>query len=164
MAISPTVGCYPTASVFVLSAVGTDCCTLIYSYNESVSISQSCIGTPFQTNYYPNRCTANPRTALGTLTMIVPMTLDFSFSVDDEAIIDGAIYQAGAFPVTLGSGDNGNTCSFFPGGPSACNGAHTASGSVTKTKGSTFTFQAGDNHGIQCFGNGLVTAKFTGAP
>ena len=161
MPISPTEDCHPPFSVFSFSGQN-GCCELTYTYNQSVGISPNC--SP-PTTYYPNRCTANPRTALATLgPMIVPMTIDFNILVDDEAIVDGSIYQAGSFLVTLNSGDNGNTCGFFSGGGSVCNGQHTATGSVTKEAGESFTFQAADNHGIVCFGNGTLTAKFIGPP
>lgn len=161
MAISPTEGCHPPFSVFSFTGQN-GCCELSYTYNESAPIPGAC--SP-PTTYYPNRCTATPKTALATLgPMIVPMTIDFNILVDDEAIIDGAIYQPNSFLVTLGSGKSGIDCSTFPGGASLCNGQHTAIGSVTKDTGSTFTFQVGDNHGIECFGNGVFTAKFIGPP
>lgn len=162
MAISPTEGCHPPFSVFSFTGQN-GCCELNYTYNQSVAIPATC--SPDPTTYYPNRCTATPKTALATLgPMIVPMTIDFNILVDDEAIVDGAIYQGGSFLVTLGSGKSGLTCSTFPGGTSLCNGQHTATGSVTKDVGESFTFQVGDNHGIQCFGNGTLTAKFIGPP
>jgi hypothetical protein len=161
MPISPTESCNPEYSVFEFSGQN-GCCELIFTYNQSVGIPPAC--SP-PTTYYPNRCTANPRTALGTIgPMIVPMTIDFDVLVDDEAIVDGATYQPGSFIVTLGAGLNGATCTTFPGGASSCNGQHTAKGSVTKIVNETFTFQAGDNHGIQCFGNGTFKAKFAGPP
>jgi len=163
MIVLPGNACFPP-STNLTSDVDSSCCQITYVYNQTVGIpSNTCFGR--SENYYPNRCTLNPRTALATIgPMVFPCTIDWFILVDDEAIVNGLPWQPGEHLVTLGGGTNAADCSTFPGGTSLCNGAHYSEGSSTRLAGQTFSFQVGDNHGIQCYGNGFLELYIAEAP
>lgn len=164
MIVLPGNSCFPAYEVFTDQVILGGCCQILYFYNQSVGIpSNTCFGQ--QENYYPNRCTGSPRTALGRIgEMIFPCTVNWDVIVDDDAIINGSVWEPGQHLVTLGGGINAADCSTFPGGTSLCNGAHRSIGTVTRIPGQFFTFQAADNHGIQCYANGVFEVQIAGAP
>ena len=153
--------CFPDSNEYFSSGGGEGCCARCFNYTQVVEIPNvNC--TTFSSNYYPNRCSGNPKTPTGT---IGPMPIDSEvllnfYSVDDDLVINGSIYEPNQHLVTLGSGNTGN-CTTFEGGLSTCNGAHAeflgvtfcAGGKLVATipKGGIFSAYGQDNHGIVCF-------------
>lgn len=152
--------CFPNSNQY-FSKSGFGCCTQCYDYFEVVDIPNVNCGI-FSSNYYPNRCSGNPKTPTGT---IGPMPLDSEvllnfYSVDDDLVVNGSIYEENQHLVTLGSGNTGD-CTTFGGGLSTCNGAHSEvfgltycnGGKLLATipKGGFFSAYGQDNHGINCF-------------
>jgi hypothetical protein len=99
--------------------------------------------------------------------MVVDMEIvSDGITVDDELLVNGAVFGAGSNLVTLGAGATGLGAT-FAGGASACNGQHTiAAGTVVATvpQGSSVTLAGGDNHGIDLFMNGAILLRPAGAP
>lgn len=158
-----SAACVPAVTNAVRDTSYTQCCAARFTFDVSAGV-----GAANGSTYYPNKCSASPTTAAVTIgPMIVAMeVVSDGISVDDELLVNGAVFQAGAYLVALGSGATayGTT---FGGGQSACNGQHSvAAGTVLATvaQGATVTLRGGDNHGIDLFMRGAVLVRPAGAP
>ena len=170
--------CCPIES---MSLIDETCCECTYSFNLIGTITGGC-GSPNPSTYFPNRC--QPLSFQTAAITIGPFNYDVevvsnSILVDDELIVNGAVFQAGQYPVIGGltGGCDGYFSSAPPCNPcgsfgwdgtsfqpvqSTCNGQHTIPVGTVITvisAGTTATIAAGDNHGIQLFANGQIKIK-----
>lgn len=167
--------CCPIGS---MSLVDETCCECTYSFNLTGTVAAGC----GDSTYFPNRC--QPLSYQTAAITIGPFNYDVevvsnSILVDDELIVNGAVFQPGIYPVapsdqcpdglcpgSTGFGTNPN-CVQFDGGASACNGQHTIPVGTVITvipAGTTATIAAGDNHGIDLFAAGEITIKPISTP
>lgn len=166
--------CCPIGS---MSLVDESCCECTYSFNLTGTVAAGCGGS----TYYPNRCTPTsfqtPSITIGPFDYDVEIVSN-SILVDDELLVDGAVFQPNQYIVNLGGGCTGgfasttpqcgdcerfgwNGTAFSP-VSSTCNGQHTIpTGTVISAlqSGNTVTIAAGDNHGIDLFANGQIKIK-----
>ena len=168
--------CCPIGS---MSLVNETCCECTYSFNLTGTIDAGCGSS----TYFPNRC--DPLNFQTSAITIGPFNygvevVSNSITVDDELIVNGAVFQAGQYPViggltggctgrTAAENDECGNCqrfgwdgSEFQKVPSTCNGQHVIStGTVIAVlpAGSTVTIAAGDNHVIDLFAEGEITIK-----
>jgi len=156
--------CVPEVVNAVRDTNYMQCCSARFTFDLVATITPGVGGS----TYFPNNCTQSPTTAFVT---IGPMVVDTevvsdSITVDDELLINGQVFQAGQYLVSLGAGATG-TGATFAGGQSACNGQHTVgAGTVVATvpQGQSVTLAAGDNHGIDLFIRGALLLRPAAAP
>ncbi len=158
-----------------MGLVEETCCECTYSFSISAPVAVGCGNSP----YFPNRC--QPLSFQTAAITIGPIKYAAEIlagpggiTVDDELIVNGSVFQAGLYNVTLNSGSTGYTnpspppnCISFTQGPSSCNGLHTIpEGTVLGTvpENGSMTIAAGDNHGINLFMSGQIKIKPIAAP
>lgn len=145
-----------------------DCCSAKFDFSLTTPVPAGVGGS----TYYPNKC--DPTWLTTDPVTIGPMVVDMvvisaGIEVDDELLLDGEVFQPGLpqYAVTLSSGNNGGDGSFFPGGPSLCNGRHVIPEGtvlVSVPRGTSLELRGGDNHGISLMMEGSVIVRAVGPP